>query len=535
MRFDLDNVLQRVVFVFAIIAVVLIAFVAKFDNFTDPDVADYAQIARHVARGEGYTTSAVTPLSLTVAPRMAPHPELGRPPLYTLILAFAMLIGGATDRTVALTSAFFFLATVATTYIIARRHFNDQVAVFGVLVCVLAAPLLSQAISGLETTLLTFLVTLLFGVLFAHDAAEDKHDFRYPIKAGVLLGLCYLTRHETLALAPAVMFYFWLTHRHTRWQFIGITAGCAFAVALPWIIRSSAVAGRFFISLHGYELVMQSDFHPLHSLYRTFFEVPSSPWIDALRHPLDMMKKFNEGLQVLYADVAQLANPFVMPFFVVGILLGAIRRERSTLQWCLLLAIGLQVIALCLYAPLFRILMQFTPMIAILAVAWFCNLMDDYLHDTKGMELDGLERHYRFLALVVWTLLVGYPLTSYIFTSPATPEPSPAAICRELKKQDTGLLATDIPTVAAWYGDKTALLLPQNERELRKLREAGVEPDTVYLSPELEKARPEDGLQEWQMAYAGEDGVLGFRMAEGWQARGRLVLRVTSGAARSSR
>jgi len=224
-----------------------------------------------------------------------------------------------------------------------------------------------------------------------------------------------------------------------------------------------------------------------------------------------------------------------MPFFVVGILLGAIRRERSTLQWCLLLAIGLQVIALCLYAPLFRILMQFTPMIAILAVAWFCNLMDDYLHDTKGMELDGLERHYRFLALVVRTLLVGYPLTSYIFTSPATPEPSPAAICRELKKQDTGLLATDIPTVAAWYGDKTALLLPQNERELRKLREAGVEPDTVYLSPELEKARPEDGLQEWQMAYAGEDGVLGFRMAEGWQARGRLVLRVTSGAARSSR
>lgn len=522
MHFELDTVLKRTIFIFAILALVLIVFVAKFESITDPNVADYAQIARHLARGEGFTTSVISPLSLSIVPRLDHHPELTRPPLYILILSLAMRIGGAGDKVVALTSALFFLGSLVLTYIVARRHFDDQVGIFAVLVCVLAVPLLGQAISGLDTTLLTFLVTLLFGILFWREKSDKPDDIRWPIAAGVVLGLCYLTRYEAIALLPAVAFCYWFSYRRKPWRRIGMILGCFILVILPWVIRSSLIVGKPFIAIHSYELVMLSDFHPMQTLYRTFSDVPSSPWIDALRHPLDMMKKANQGLGVLYASVSQLANPFVMPFFIVGLILGAIRRRFPLLQWTLLLAITLQVIVLCLYMPLPRLLLPFTPIVAILAVAWFCTLINDYLHDSLGMELDGLAARPRFLALLVWTAVVGYPLTSYLFTSPAAKEHPIVAVCRELEKQDFRIIASDVPWFIAWNTDKTALLLPQNERELQALEQRQLGPDSMYLSPTLLQMPPEEELQTWQESLVRGKDIGDLRRITAWQFAGGL-------------
>ena len=79
MHLELDTVLKRTIFVAALLALVLIVFVAKFESITDPNVADYAQVARHVARGEGFTTSAISLLGLSVVLCIDRHPELGCP------------------------------------------------------------------------------------------------------------------------------------------------------------------------------------------------------------------------------------------------------------------------------------------------------------------------------------------------------------------------------------------------------------------------------------------------------------------------
>jgi 4-amino-4-deoxy-L-arabinose transferase-like glycosyltransferase len=525
MHLELDTVLKRTILVFAIIGLVLIVFVAKFENIIDPNVADYAQIARHVASGEGFVTSAVSPLSLSVVPRIEDHPELSRPPLYICFLALVMLIGGATDKFVALTAMFFFLATLLLTYIIARRCFSDQVGIFAVLITLLSVPLLQHAISGPDTTLLTFLVTLLFGTLFWREKSDKMDAIRWPIASGIVLGLCYLTRYEAAALVPAVLFYYWMTDRKPAWRRIGLVMLCFVIVIAPWIIRSSILAGTPFVSVHSYELVMFTDFHPMQTMYRTFSDVTSSPWLEALRHPLDMMKKFNEGLQVLYRSVSQLANPFVMPFFIVGVILGATRRRCSLLQWSLLLAIILQVILLCIYMPMSRLLLVFTPMVAILAAAWFATLVDDYLRAGLAIDMAPFTERPRFLALIGWTIIVGYPLTSYIFTSPAAREHPIVAVCQELGEDNSKLIASDIPWFIAWYGEKTALLIPQNERELSSLNQENIQPDAIYLSPTIVQMPPTEEMQYWQNIFVRGEDFRAFRRNGEWRRGGGLWTR----------
>ena len=525
MHLELDTVLKRTILVFAILGLVLIVFVAKFENITDPNVADYAQIARHVARGEGFVTSAVSPLSLSVVPRVDPHPEVSRPPLYVCFLALAMLIGGAADKVVGLTSMFFLLATLLITYMIARRCFSDQVGIFAVLITVLSVPLLRHAISGADTTLLTFLVTLLFGILFWREKSDEKDAIRWPIATGIILGLCYLARYEAAALVPAVLFYYWMPDRKSAWRRMGLVLLCFVIVIAPWIIRSSIVAGQPFVSVHSYELIMFADFHPMQTMYRTFSDVPSSPALDALRHPIDMMKKFNDGLRVLYRSVSQLANPFVMPFFIVGVILGATRRRFSLLQWSLLLAIILQVMVLCMYMPMPRLLLVFTPMVAILAAAWFATLIDDYLRVGLDIDMREFTARPRFLALIGWTVIVGYPLTSYLFTSPAAREHPVVAVCQELGKDDCQLVASDIPWFIAWYGEKTALLIPQNERELSRLHEAHIEPDSIYLSPAIVQMPPTEEMQYWQRIFMRGEDFGNFRRMKEWRSGGGLWTR----------
>jgi hypothetical protein len=241
----------------------------------------------------------------------------------------------------------------------------------------------------------------------------------------------------------------------------------------------------------------------------------------ALRNPLDMLKKFNEGLQALYSGVAQLANPFVMPFFVVGLLLGAIRRRFSLLQWCLMLALALQVVALCLYMPLTRLLLPFTPLVAILAVAWFCSLLDDYLQAGTDPQRALFAARRRFLALVAWTVIVGYPFTSYVFTSPAAREHPIVRVCQKLGEREARLIASDLPWFVAWYGNRTALLLPTSPADLPRLRAMRAEPDVVYLSPGLLQMPAEEGLSGWQELLARQGNLSGFKPDE-WPLGGAV-------------
>lgn len=519
---QLKTLLKRALLVCGILGLVLIVFAARFGGITDPNVADYAQIARHVARGEGFTTSVLSPLSLSIVPRTEGHPELSRPPLYVCFLALAMLIGGATDTTVGLTSAFFFLATLVLTYLVARRCFDEQVAVFAVIITAIAAPLLRNVVTGSDTALLTFMVTLLFGVVFWRETSETRRDHWWPIVFGVLLGVCYLVRYEAIALVPAVLTYYWLSRRRAAWRGCGMIMLAFGVVIAPWVIRSSIVAGRPLASLHRYELVMFSDRHPMQTLERSFLNVPPSLAVEVLSDPRSMIKKFNEGLRVLYPSISQLANPFVTPFFIVGLLLGATRKRFSRPQVCLFLAMICMTIVLCFYMPLPRLLLAFVPMVAMIAVAWFVTLLREYfLRDQKSRSTRIAKRPV-FVGLIIWTVVACYPLLDELFTGPSAQEHPIVEISREIGARGCAPVATDIPWFVAWHGETKALLLPQNGLELTHLIKARLGPRCIYLSPALMRMPPAEKMRYWQEIFMSAQDSDDFHRNTSWQLGGLL-------------
>src|SRR5437867_57538 len=88
-------VLQWVVVIFATGVLMLLYTHWQFRGLEKREAIDMAQLARNIARGRGFTTSVVRPVSLwhlkTYRPDHNPmfedHPDLYNPPLYPLILA----------------------------------------------------------------------------------------------------------------------------------------------------------------------------------------------------------------------------------------------------------------------------------------------------------------------------------------------------------------------------------------------------------------------------------------------------------------
>ncbi|MDH7571916.1 MAG: hypothetical protein QHJ73_20235, partial [Armatimonadota bacterium] len=82
------NVLPKVPLVIIPIILWLTWVVVTFKGLAMPEALDQAQAARHLARGDGFVTSAITPLSLVLAPKMEGHPDLSHAPLFGLWESF---------------------------------------------------------------------------------------------------------------------------------------------------------------------------------------------------------------------------------------------------------------------------------------------------------------------------------------------------------------------------------------------------------------------------------------------------------------
>src|SRR5438445_167888 len=88
-------VLQRIVLVLVVIAFSLVYTARQFRGLEKREAMDMAQLARHIARGEGFTTSFIRPVSLWQLkmyrtdhdPHFENHPDTWNPPLYPLALA----------------------------------------------------------------------------------------------------------------------------------------------------------------------------------------------------------------------------------------------------------------------------------------------------------------------------------------------------------------------------------------------------------------------------------------------------------------
>ncbi len=480
------------------IAVVYLLYnVSRFDRLTNVNAMDYAQVARHVMRGEGFTTSFIKPLSLVYAERIEGHPELTYPPLHILWTAGMMDLLGATDRAVSHASGLAFLLTVPPMFWLALRLFDWRTAVLATAVFGTHIANLAYAISGLETCLLMLEVTLL--LLLMHQISTDDRPHRELVwvgLAGALMGALYLTKYVWLAAAIPVIVFLIAVRKERRLARVGVFVALTIAVATPWLVRNYNVIGDPFFTLRTKEMLGQTRAYPANSIYRTFSEHVPGYMVFLVNNPRAAFEKVRTGFGQLYTAFHGLGGIFVTPFFLVGVLVRLGNRRLEMLRYLvygILVAVSLALIFV-MASP--RLIAPLGPVITILAVAFFWRLLDARLQ-----ELD-IRTATRWAVVAVGLLLV---LHMHPYLTEITPdEPWYSAeddsieqAMQQLASTVDEPVLTDSPWVVAWMADLPAVWLPQTTQDLLRLEDRYARFRWLVLTPAVTQMAGPEQMEEW--------------------------------------
>lgn len=497
------RVLRIIVAVLCVLTVTIWYDLYQTRNFSAPEAMEAAQLARNLARGEGFTTQVVRPLTIQLVedtlgvnarlgrpPRVEPaentrdgdaslrrpvHPDLFNPPLYPLLLAGWMKLLPFNDviegffwrhQPEVLITAFnqlLFLLLAWLAYRLARRLLNGEAAV--VLVAVLCASefLWRFSASGLPTMLLLVLFVGLLDALTRLEEAqrEGHHRLRWFLPraaaAGLLLGLLALTRYGLLVLLlPVALFYLLFLGRQAL-PVLAVTLLMTAVVVTPWLVRNHQLSGTLF-GVRGYAIYEETLRFPDGRLERSL-----RPDLETVG-TLDLIRKAGEGLRQLTGDdLLRLGGSWVGAFFLVG-LLGQYRnpglsRLRVFLFLCLPTLALTQALGrthLSVMSPVFtteNLLAVLTPGVCLVGVAFFFWLIE-------RLELPFPEfRHVLSTVLVLGTAV---PLFVRVLPPRTVPVVYPPYYPPYLQEaagylEPSELLMTDMPWATAWYGDRTSV------------------------------------------------------------------------------
>lgn len=496
----------------AMALVYLVYNVSRFERLSDINAMDYAQIARHVARGEGFTTSFIKPLSLVHVRRVQRHPDLTYPPLHILWTAGMLKLLGATDRAVSHASGFAFVLTIPLVFWLALRMFDWRTAVLATTLCGTHITLLRYAVSGLEASLLGLLVTALILVLYTLTTTE-KRELAWVAAAGVLMGLVYLTKYIWIVAALPVIVFLSLVRPERRWLRVGVFVLLIIVIAAPWLYRNWAITGNPFFTLRTYEMFGQTRAHPANTIYRTFRDHYQSYLSFAVSNPRAIFEKVRQGMTTFYASFPSMLGVFVTPFFIVAIMvrLGVPAVERLRLLIYALLIVVAFALSFVIAAP--RLLSPLAPTMIVIATAFFWRLLD-----ARTSNLDERTRG-RWVTFAVALLVL---LQIHPFITAVTPDipyerigDTPLEIAAtQVNHLTEGPVLTDVPWVVAWRADRDAIWVPQTQTDLRKMEEAVGRFRWLFLSPEIVRMATPEHLTMWAnvwlRAQREDVGYLGF-------------------------
>src|ERR1041384_1095448 len=236
------RVLQWVLLVLVAVALSLVYTAGQFRGLDRREAMDMAQLARNLARGKGFTTYVIRPLSLWHLKtyredhdqKFMEQPDLTNPPLYPLALAglFKLLPDSVFEFAVRRDNIYTperwaivpfnqvcLVLTLLLVFAWAKQLFDRRVAVTVGLLLLFSDTLWAYSISGLPTSLLTLLLLLALYCVFLADRRLNPRTTDVPVTpqpldggsillilvSAVLMGLCFLTRYSAAFLVLPVV------------------------------------------------------------------------------------------------------------------------------------------------------------------------------------------------------------------------------------------------------------------------------------------------------------------------------------------
>lgn len=447
------------------LAVLLLLFgynFRAFRNMSTQEAMDSAQVAHNLARGEGFSTRFVRPLSVYLVKKhnletMAKtaenpfpdyaqlkdhHPDLANPPAYPLVLAGLMKVlpfdhstqlnssfwnpGGQfmryqPDFLISLFNQMLLLVVIVMVFFLALRLFDASVAWVSAVLMLAAEIFWRFSVSGLSTIFALFLFVSLAWllVLLEEEAREPKRGPRWLLVlaagAGLVLGLVGLTRYALIVLVVPVLLYIVLYGGRQR-VLAAIVALVVFAAVMsPWIARNYQVSGTWFGVAPYSILETTPDFREFR-LQRSLAPDMSAFFRDLTRF---VPHKFLVNARDIVTDeLPRLGGSWVTSFFLVGLIVSLMNPASRRLRHFILVSLGVLIIAeavahteLSVVSPEINsenLLVLLLPFVIMYGVALFFMLLEQ-------VNLPLIEM--RYMAIGLFVLLTSLPMV-FVFLPP---------------------------------------------------------------------------------------------------------------------
>jgi 4-amino-4-deoxy-L-arabinose transferase-like glycosyltransferase len=527
---------------------------SQFRNFNAPEAMEVSQLARNLARGDGYTTQVIRPLSLQLVEdhqgveaslSRGRHPDLFSPPLYPFLLAGWMNVMPfeykiplqfwryQPEVLIAVFNQLLFCLTVWLCYRLARRLLSGEAGVLVAITLFSSELLWRFSISGLPTMLAMLLVVCLLWTLAMLEENARLHRHRrkpfwiWASVAGLVLGLLGLTRYAALALIiPSTLFFLFFLGRRAVTVTLITWAVCA-AVVTPWLVRNYQTSGTLF-GLRSYAAHMDTIRFPGTRLERNF-----KPDLTVMENP-DYVRKGGEGLRTILAnDLLRIGGTWMSTFFLVG-LLGqygkpALNRLRVFLMFSLITLAVLQSVGrtyLSTASPTVNsenLLVLLTPGVFLLGIAFYFWILN---------RVTLPFREFRHIISATLVVLCALPLLTGFLPPRVIPESYPPYFPPYLQEasqllKSSELLMTDAPWATAWYGDRTSAQVPLDTRKsFFEINDRHKQVSAVLLTPlstdaQFRRQIIQSREHEWSRlaleVFASANVPRGFPLTNAWK------------------
>jgi hypothetical protein len=504
---QLAGLIQRFLLALLAISIGVVMVFLKFQNFGTAEGFDQAQISREIARGNGFSTKALRPVDLDVlaergeAFRGDRMPELRSAPLYPFVssLVFqghledplatpeeASKTQLVVDRMLVLMNVVFFFGLVIMTYLITRRLFDKDLALFVSALLLFADILWEFSLSNFPQMLTFFLFSVLVYFLVRAleadgDGEKTKSSYIWMAAAGLMAGLTMLAHNLALwpILGLAAFIFIFFKHRLVLGPVFLLIA---LLVVSPWLLRNLQVSGSVFgLGTQAFYESLEVD--GPQTLQRQFDADYERYSFAPIRKKV--LYEFAEQLRNLWAN---LGFSIVAPVFFLALLHPFKRRETNLFKWAVFLALVFMVIGMALFtreARLVEINQLHTlllPLFTIYGLAFLVVLFNRGVPSLPPVK---------FGAIVLVLFICAYPLVLNLLTRklPGTNWPPyfpPTIVQLNEWIQEDEVIITDIPFAVAYHADRYALMAPANFRdiiEIADLATLGMDVGAVYLTP----------------------------------------------------
>lgn len=212
-QLDTGIIIRRSLFLLLLLILTLGNLFVLFRGLNSPQGMDQAQIAREIARGNGFTTKMIRPVAYYQAQKadegsvpMVHFPDTYHSPLNPLLNAAVLKLIGADDankwqmspsewiypldRVIATVSVLFFLMSIGVSYLLISRIFDPKVAGVSAILMLFCESFWSISMSGLPQMLMLLLFSC--GIYFVYRAVEASTEGRIPFAPAVIAGLFFM-------------------------------------------------------------------------------------------------------------------------------------------------------------------------------------------------------------------------------------------------------------------------------------------------------------------------------------------------------